>query len=324
MTKLFISYRREDTEGITGRIYDRLVDHFGKDAVFMDVSTIPYGLDFVDQIQRAVSECDILLAIIGDKWLNIEDRFHEGKRRLDDPGDYVRLEIQAALERNIPVIPVLIGKTAMPGQDVLPADLKALSRRHAATVSTGLDFHIHLDRLIEGIETLLAAHRKSQPQEQLKREHGEQRRQASERDTAAPAKRSPGEAQSPAAGSVAIGANPQAPQRPVQNDKVPTAGKMPVVPANTFVDDAIQESINLGKFWLGGWLKAVWVLFLIMLTVGRTPAVGKSIEESLRGSEFGEVVLFVFSLPGFLVMLGACLAISVLGGVFVALMNRLR
>ena len=156
MTKLFISYRREDTEGLTGRIYDRLVARFGKEAVFMDNDTIPFGVDFVEHISGAVSQCDILLVMIGENWLDTRHSAgpNQGKRRLDDPNDFVRIEIQAALERNIPVIPVLMGKATMPAADQLPADIKKLSRRNATEIRSGRDFHNHVDRLIRGIEFL--------------------------------------------------------------------------------------------------------------------------------------------------------------------------
>jgi formylglycine-generating enzyme required for sulfatase activity len=157
MTRLFISYRREDSEGQTGRIYDRLVARFGKEAVFIDVDKIPFGVDFVDHLGTAVSQCDILLAMIGGQWLEVRHKEGplQGQRRLDDPADFVRIEIHAALERNIPVIPVLLGRTPMPGQECLPTELQKLARRNAAEVRTGRDFHGDVDRLIEGIEFLL-------------------------------------------------------------------------------------------------------------------------------------------------------------------------
>jgi hypothetical protein len=100
---VFISYRRQETSGMAGRIYDRLVDRFGDDRVFMDVDTIELGDDFVEVITRAVGSCDVLLAVVGPHWLTATDR--DGRRRLDDPRDIVRLEIAAALERDIRVIP---------------------------------------------------------------------------------------------------------------------------------------------------------------------------------------------------------------------------
>jgi CheY-like chemotaxis protein len=152
MPKIFISYRREDSEHITGRLYDRLEQRFGRDNVFMDVETIPLGVDFREHLDRAVGRCDTLLAVIGERWLDI--RHPEGQRRLDDPGDFVRIEIQAALARGIPVIPVLVGAAMMPGVQDLPEGLKPLAYRNAAEVRSGRDFHDHVDRLARGIEHL--------------------------------------------------------------------------------------------------------------------------------------------------------------------------
>ena len=156
MPKIFISYRREDSESITGRIYDWLEDHFGRDRVFLDVDTIPFGVDFRKHLEQAVGQCDVLLAVIGEQWLDIRyrDGPKQGRRRLDDPTDFVRIEIQAALTRNIPVIPVLVGKATMPREEDLPDALKALVYRNAAEVRGGRDFRVHVDRLIDGISRL--------------------------------------------------------------------------------------------------------------------------------------------------------------------------
>jgi len=156
MPKIFLSYRREDSEHVTGRIFDRLTDRFGREAVFMDIDTIPFGVDFRKHLDLAVGQCDILLAVIGESW--VEARHKEGarlgQRRLDDPGDFVRIEIQSALTREIPVIPVLVGTAAMPREEQLPDGLKALAYRNAAEVRSGRDFHSHVDRLLKGVENL--------------------------------------------------------------------------------------------------------------------------------------------------------------------------
>ena len=99
MAKIFISYRRDDSAGHAGRLYDRLRDHFGPDQVFMDIDAIVAGRDFVDAVRRAVRGCDGLVAIIGREWLTISDA--SGSRRLDDPGDLVRQEIATALDLGI-------------------------------------------------------------------------------------------------------------------------------------------------------------------------------------------------------------------------------
>ena len=98
MPKIFISYRREDSEHITGRLYDRLEPRFGRDNVFLDIDTIPFGVDFRDHLGEAVGRCDLLLVIIGEQWLDA--RYISGprsnQRRLDDPSDFVRIEIESA------------------------------------------------------------------------------------------------------------------------------------------------------------------------------------------------------------------------------------
>jgi TIR domain len=103
--RVFISYRRQESSGLAGRLYDRLAARFGDDRVFMDVDTIALGVDFAEVISQVVSSCEVLLAVIGPRWLTVTDE--DGRRRLDDPDDLVRLEIAAALKRDIRVIPVL-------------------------------------------------------------------------------------------------------------------------------------------------------------------------------------------------------------------------
>jgi formylglycine-generating enzyme required for sulfatase activity len=153
MPRIFISYRREDSSDSAGRIYDWLVRHFGSDAVFLDVD-IPFGVDFREYLSEAVGRCDVLLAIIGPNWLDIRttEGSHQGERRLDDPADFVRIEIEAALARDIPVIPVLVGRATMPREPSLPECLKKLAFRQAAEARSGRDFDDQVNRLIRGIE----------------------------------------------------------------------------------------------------------------------------------------------------------------------------
>ncbi len=183
MPKLFISYRRQDSEHITGRIYDRLEDHFGRDAVFMDIDAIPFGVDFRQHLDEAVSQCDILLAVIGEQWLDCQGS-SPGQRRLDDPADFVRIEIESALKRGIPVIPVLVGKAAMPAGPALPEGLKDLAFRNSAEVRAGRDFRDHVARLIRGIEHLTQRARRKAQQEQ-------QPQQQTDETTIPPAQRIP-------------------------------------------------------------------------------------------------------------------------------------
>lgn len=130
---IFISYRRDDTEGESGRLYDDLVRAYGDDSVFMDVAGIQPGLDFRKAIDDNVAGCGVLLAIIGPTWATIAG--HDGTRRLDNPDDYVRLEIASALKRGVPVIPVLVHEAHMPALDQLPEDLKDLRYRNSAELT---------------------------------------------------------------------------------------------------------------------------------------------------------------------------------------------
>jgi TIR domain len=116
--RIFISYRREETAYPAGWLYDRLISRFGGGQVFKDIDSIQLGDDFVEVITRAVASCDVLLALIGNEWLTITDE--RGRRRLDDPDDFVRLEIEAALTREVRVIPILVDGARMPRVDQLP------------------------------------------------------------------------------------------------------------------------------------------------------------------------------------------------------------
>lgn len=133
MGSVFISYRREDSEGQAGRLFRDLVAHFGEDSVFMDVKGIDAGRDFRRAIDEQVSTCDVLLAIIGRSWTEAKDE--SGRRRLEDPEDFVRLETSTALKRDIPVIPVLVGGTRMPRKEQLPKDLEALAYRNGVELT---------------------------------------------------------------------------------------------------------------------------------------------------------------------------------------------
>ena len=127
--RIFISYRREEASYPAGWLFHQLADHFGGDQVFRDVVSIHPGDDFVDAITAAVGSCEVLLAVIGRRWLTGTDE--HGRRRLDDPGDYVRLEIETALTREVRVIPILLDGARMPGADELPPSLARLARRQA-------------------------------------------------------------------------------------------------------------------------------------------------------------------------------------------------
>ena len=156
---VFICYRREDSAGFAGRIYDRLRNSLGHDGVFIDVDNIPAGHDFVDVLSERVGRCDALIAVIGRKWLASADK--GDRRRLDDPDDFVRIEIQAALERNVPVIPVLVDGAAMPQADELPRAIKRLARRQGIEISHNR-FDSDAERLTDALARIAERTRQDQ------------------------------------------------------------------------------------------------------------------------------------------------------------------
>jgi hypothetical protein len=151
--RIFISYRRRDASYPAAWLLDQLTARFGSDRVFMDVDSIEPGDDFAEVIADAVGSCAVLLAVIGDRWLAAADE--NGQRRLDDPGDFVRLEIEAALARGVRVIPVLMDGARVPSPDRLPAGLAALARRQAAQLSHAR-FSSDLTSLLNVLDRALA------------------------------------------------------------------------------------------------------------------------------------------------------------------------
>jgi hypothetical protein len=142
--KVFISYRRDDSAGSAGRVHDRLERELGRDLLFMDVDAIPLGANFVQILRDEVAKCDVLLAVIGPNWLDARDE--DGRRRLNDPNDFLRIEIATALQRNIPVIPILLEGARIPKADRLPIDLQELEHRNGLEVRHA-SFHNDMDKL---------------------------------------------------------------------------------------------------------------------------------------------------------------------------------
>lgn len=150
---IFLSYRRSDSNDVSGRIYDRLASHFGAATIFKDVHSIPYGEDFPSYIQEQIARCKVLLAVIGPTWLTVTK---DGQRRLENPADWVRLEIQTALENEkIAVIPLLVGKTRLPAKAELPEVLMPLATLNSAQARPDPDFHQDMKRLIRRLEEIL-------------------------------------------------------------------------------------------------------------------------------------------------------------------------
>jgi TIR domain len=150
---IFISYRRSDSSDIVGRIYDRLVQHFGRENVFKDVDSIPLGVDYRKHLSDSIGQCYVVLAVIGKKWLIGNEAAQA--RCLENPRDFVRMEIESALGRNVPVIPVLVQGAVMPTSDELPPILESLVYHNAISVRSDPDFHQDVARLINGIEVHL-------------------------------------------------------------------------------------------------------------------------------------------------------------------------
>ena len=160
MPKIAISYRRADSEAMTGRIFDRLASHYGKEVIFRDIDSIPPGIDFRVHINEMLRKTSVLLAVIGPNWVGASSG---GSERIQQESDAVRVEIETALRRRTPLIPVLIGNTTMPSSDLLPPSLKDFAFRNALRVDTGQDFDYHMERLIRSIETILSQTPKPTP-----------------------------------------------------------------------------------------------------------------------------------------------------------------
>lgn len=152
MPKLFISYRREETLALAGRVYDRLIARFGPRSVVMDIDAISPGMDFRDVLASELAQCHVVLAVMGRGWLNASE---ESQRRLENPRDFVRIEIETALSRGIHLIPILVADTSMPKESELPESMGQLVYKQAVRLDPGLDFNVHVNRLISAIERLL-------------------------------------------------------------------------------------------------------------------------------------------------------------------------
>jgi len=158
--KIFISYRRKETTSETGRIYDRLTRQFGEDNIFRDVDDIPIGVDFRVHIDKAIGNCQLVLAIIGKGW-GTKSAGAMGS------GDFVRIELESALRREIPVVPILVNEAEMPSAEDLPEGLKEFAYFNAVEIDSGRDFNHHVDRLITGLSEILSKTEAEQDSEPL-------------------------------------------------------------------------------------------------------------------------------------------------------------
>lgn len=157
---IFVSYRRDDARQAAGRLADDLAKHFGDASIFRDIEGIELGVDFVEALNRALAACEVMLVLIGPRWLDIRDA--KGNRRLDDPRDWIRQEISTALQRGIRVVPVLIDGTPLPDEADLPDDLKPLVRRQALEVAD-TRWRGDMQRLAETLARVPGLHLQRQP-----------------------------------------------------------------------------------------------------------------------------------------------------------------
>jgi hypothetical protein len=151
-------YRRADSAAIAGRIYDRLVAHYGGDAVFMDVYSIPLAVDWRENVKRMSLDGGAIVVVVGSSWLG---RLPDGHIRINDIDDPVRTELELAMAAQVPIFPVLVEGASMPPAIELPDTLKQFSNINAATVASGRDFDQHMTQLIEALDRRLAKHETS-------------------------------------------------------------------------------------------------------------------------------------------------------------------
>jgi hypothetical protein len=151
MPSIIMSYRRTDSEAISGRIRDRLAARYGADSVFMDIDSIPFGVDFRQHINRVVKDSDLIIAVVGPEWAGFS---RAGHTRIHDATDPVRLEIESGLQSGVPIVPVLIDGARMPAPDDLPESIRKFSYLNAARVDAGRDFHSDMDHFIRSVDRL--------------------------------------------------------------------------------------------------------------------------------------------------------------------------
>ena len=173
MTKIIISYRRSDSDVFAGRVRDRLAGNFGEDSVFIDVDSIPFGKDFRVHIQEALAKADAVLVVVGPRWLGAG---RGGHSRIKDDTDPVRIEVETALSKGIPTIPILVGQTNMPKPEQLPESLRSFAFINAAPVDTGRDFHRDLSRVIATINTILERPTDADNEHRIHEEEAEKQR----------------------------------------------------------------------------------------------------------------------------------------------------
>jgi hypothetical protein len=149
--KILVSYRRDDSADIVGRIYDRLIARYGAGSAFLDIDSIPYAKDFREHVRDTLETSDAVLAVVGPQWRGATAE----RVRIMEDGDPVRVEIERALEANLPVFPLLVKRATMPTANELPNSLERFAYLNAATIDSGRDFHHHVDLLTASLDATL-------------------------------------------------------------------------------------------------------------------------------------------------------------------------
>src|SRR5580704_8944938 len=162
MPTIVISYRRSQSDAIAGRIRDRLAEHYGNNSVYIDIDSIPIGSDFREHIDKALSQADALVAIIGPKWLG---QRRSGSARINDERDPVRIEIETALRNKIPIMPELVNGASMPSSIELPESIRKLADLNATEIDAGRDFNLHIRRLVDALDQIP---RRDQPRQLIR------------------------------------------------------------------------------------------------------------------------------------------------------------
>ena len=152
-SNIFLCYRREDTQGFARGVYERLASKYGHERVFRDIDSTPAGVRFSACIESRVGQCSVMVVLIGNAWLSAKDR--TGQRRLDIPKDWVRQEIEAALSRDIPILPVRVQGAPMPSEDELPSSIADLAGFQSAEVADSR-WDYDVGQLTEAIDSLIA------------------------------------------------------------------------------------------------------------------------------------------------------------------------
>lgn len=147
---IFICYRREDSADVVGRVYDRLIQRFGREAVFKDVDSVPLGTNFKEHVSRTIAQCSVLVVFVGRSWLAATGK--DGVPRLSQTTDFVRIEVESAIRRGVPIIPVLVHGATMPAESELPPEIGQFAYFNGLSVRADPDFQHDVATLISGIE----------------------------------------------------------------------------------------------------------------------------------------------------------------------------